>query len=150
MFEILKILSKKPSDTQLKYGRIIFGILLIAIGCVAFYVQNLSLQDTIMIRPLSENIKMNLSYIIIGFGILPVLSWAFELHILTSWRAKILQIIFGIFLIYLGTLFQETAALGINILYIFLGIFVMIWGALGKFITEKGRKYGQKVTKIRV
>jgi len=73
MFEILKILAKKPSDSQIRYGKIIFGVLLILIGYIAFYVQHLELQDAIIWQTLSSETKMYLSYGIIGFGIIPVL-----------------------------------------------------------------------------
>lgn len=126
MFQFLTFLAKKPSDSQLRYGKIIYGILLIMVGLIAFRVQGLILQDSIFGQTLSTETKEILSYILIGFGIIPTLLGAFDIHFLKSGKAKILQIVFGVFLIWVGSLFQEQASLGINIVYTLLGILTIL------------------------
>lgn len=73
-----------------------------------------------------------------------------DLHLLSRGRTRILQIVFGILLIVISTIFIDTATLSVDILYFLMGFVVALAGITGKAITQKGLKYGQKITKIRV
>lgn len=50
----------------------------------------------------------------------------------------------------ISTIFIDTATLSVDILYFLMGFVVALAGITGKAITQKGLKYGQKITKIRV
>lgn len=150
IMNFLKLLMSRPSDATIKKSKIILGLLLILIGVVAFYVQDLSLENSIFGITLSSDAKMILSYIIIAVGFIPLIIGGFDINILSRGYTRILQIVFGVFLMLLSGIFIDTATLSVDIFYFLLGLVVFFIGISGKFITQKGLKYGQKITKIRV
>ena len=150
MMKFLALLMKRPSDIQVRYAKIILGALLIIIGILAFWVQKLQIENSFFGIALDDTTKMILSYIIIALGVFPLVMGWLDLHILSRGRTRILQVIFGVLLIIISTIFIDTATLSVDIFYFILGLIVSIAGITGKAITQKGLKYGQKITKIRV
>lgn len=148
--KMLGLIMKRPTDKQIKTIKIIFGIALILTGILAFNIQNLQIQDTIFGQVLTSEYKMYLSYAIMSLGVFPLFLGGLDINILSRGRTRILQIVFGILLMFISGLFTETATLSADILYFLLGLGVLIAGITGKVITKKGLKTGQKITKIRV
>jgi len=128
---------KRPSDSQIRNWKIGLGIVLVITGIIAFQVQNLEVESTLFGIELDQMQQMIVQYSIIGIGILPIILGGLNLHFLKSGKTKILQIVFGIILIYVSTLFKETASLGVDIVYFLIGLGIIIVGITGKFITKK-------------
>lgn len=141
---------KRPTDKQIRYAKIILGVILILTGIVAFSVQNLELENSIFGMALDANAKQILSYVIIGLGAIPLLLGGLDINVLSRGYTRILQIVSGIALLFVSGLFVETATLSVDIIYFLLGLIVFFAGVTGKAITKKGLKHGQKITKIRV
>ena len=141
---------KRPSDSQIRIAKIVLGIMLIATGIVAFYVQNLELENTIFWITLDAQMKQIAAYTVIGFGAIPLLLWGLDLNILSRGYTRIIQVIFGVILIIISGIFIDQAMLTVDIFYFLLWIVVFFAWVTGKFITKKGLKHGQKITKIRV
>lgn len=141
---------KRPSDKQIKLIKIAFGILLVLTSVLVFAVQKLSLEDNFFGISLTENYKIYLSYAIFTLGFIPLVLGGLDINILSRGRTRILQIVFGVFLMFLSGAFIETPTLSADILYFLLGLAAFFAGITGKLITKKGLKTGQKITKIRV
>lgn len=146
----LALLLKRPSDKQIKHIKIAFSILVIIASILAVGVQNLEIQDSIFGQTLSLSAKEYIGYGIIGLGFIPLILGGLDISILTRGRTRILQAIFGVLLMYISGLFEDSATLGANIILFLLGLAAIIAGISGKLITDKGRKHGQKITKVRV
>lgn len=141
---------KRPSDTHIRLWRTLIGALVILTGIVAFKVQWLMLQDSILGITLNETNKEYVKHAMVMIGLIPLIGGAFDINLLSRGRARILQIVFAIVLLIMAGAFIESPTVGINILYFFLGLFVLGFWITGKGITKKGLKTGQKITKIRV
>ncbi len=141
---------KRPSDQQIRAGKILLGVFLLAIWFVAFRVQNLELENSIFWIVLDANMKNILSYIIIGIWGIPLLLWGLDINILSRGYTRIFQIVSWIILMIIGWMFIDTATLTVDVFYFLLGLIVAFAGITGKAITKKGLKHGQKITKIRV
>ncbi|NDK10290.1 hypothetical protein GW846_05950 [Candidatus Gracilibacteria bacterium] len=150
MMNFLQLLMKRPTDLQIRYAKIILGIVLIALGIIAFGVQNLSLESSFFGINLDPMTKKILAYIIVALGVFPLVMGGLDINILSRGRTRILQVIFGVLLMFVSGLFLDTASLTVDIFYFILGLIVAIAGITGKAITKKGLKTGQKITKIRV
>ena len=150
MMKFLQLLMKRPSDSQVRYGKIIIGIMLIVTGIVAFQVQNLELENSVLGIALDANTKNIISYLLIGFWAIPLILWGLDINILSRGYTRILQIVFGILLFIISGMFIDTATLSVDIIYFLIGLVVFFAGVTGKAITKKGLKHGQKITKIRV
>ena len=148
--KLLWLIMKRPSDTQIRYAKMALGTLMIITWILAFGVQKLQIENSIFGINLTENTKNVLSYILIALGVFPLVMGGLDLHLLSRGRTRILQIVFGILLIVISTIFIDTATLSVDILYFLMGFVVAFAGITGKAITQKGLKYGQKITKIRV
>lgn len=141
---------KRPSDKQVRYGKIILGILLIATAIIAFGVQNLELEKSLFSIALTAEATTYLRYAIIGIGVIPLVLWGLDISVLSRGRTRILQIIFAIILFIISGMFVDTATLSVDIIYFLLALIVLFAGTTGKAITKKWLKHGQKITKIRV
>jgi len=141
---------KRPSDKQIRTGKIVLGIMLILTWIAAFNLQNLSIEDSIFGVALNADSKLYLSYVIMGIWAIPLILWGLDINVLSRGRTRILQIAFAILLFIISWVFVETATLSVDIFYFLLGLIVFIAGVSGKAITKKGLKAGQKITKIRV
>ena len=141
---------KRPSDTNIKKLKILFGVMLIIIGILVIAVQGLKLKNSIVWITLTEEIKPFISYWILWLWAIPITLWGLDINILSRGRTRILQMIFWIFLMILSGIFQDTPTLSADILYFLLGLIAFFVGITGKCITKQWLKTGQKITKIRV
>lgn len=141
---------KRPSDSQIRVAKVILGIMLILTWITAFYVQNLSLENTIFGINLDDKAQLYTSYAIIALWVFPLILWGLDINILSRGRTRILQILFAVLLFIISGAFVETPTLWVDIFYFLLGLVVFIAGVTGKAITKKWLKTGQKITKIRV
>jgi len=146
----LQLLMKRPTDLQIRYAKIILGIVLIALWIIAFWVQNLSLESSFFGINLDPMTKKILAYIIVALWVFPLVMGGLDINILSRGRTRILQVIFWVLLMFVSGLFLDTASLTVDIFYFILGLIVAIAGITGKAITKKWLKTGQKITKIRV
>ena len=150
MMKFLQLLMKRPSDQQIRAWKILLWVALLAIGFIAFRVQNLELENSIFWVALDWEMKNILSYIIIGIWGIPLILWGLDINILSRGYTRIFQIISWIVLMIIAGIFIDRATLSVDIFYFILGLIVFFVGITGKFITKKGLKHGQKITKIRV
>lgn len=150
MMKLLGLIMKRPTDSQIRYGKIVLWLMIIILWIFAFRVQNLQLENSIFGFALDTQSKIYLSYIIIAIWALPLVLWGLDINILSRGRTRILQILFGILLIIISGVFIDTATLSVDIFYFLFGLIVAFAGITGKAITKKGLKIGQKITKIRV
>ncbi len=150
MMNFLQLLMKRPTDKQIRYAKIFLWIVLIVLWVVAFWVQHLTLENTIFwfnIDPMTQKI---LAYVIIALGVFPLVMGWLDINLLSRGRTRILQAIFWVLLMFVSGLFIDSASLTVDIFYFLIGLIVAIAGITGKAITKKGLKTGQKITKIRV
>jgi len=150
MMKLLGLIMKRPTDKQIRYAKIILGLILILLGVIAFRVQNLELESSLFGMVLDVDAKMYLTYAIIGLWIIPLILWGLDINILSRGRTRILQTFFWVLLIIIAGMFVDTATLSVDIFYFLLGLIIALAGITGKAITKKGLKHGQKITKIRV
>lgn len=150
MMNFLQLLMKRPTDLQIRYAKIILGIALIALGIIAFWVQNLTLEDSFFGITFDPMTKKILAYIIVALWVFPLIMGGLDINVLSRGRTRILQIIFWILLMFISGLFIDTASLTVDIFYFLIGLIIAIAGITGKAITKKWIKHGQKITKIRV
>lgn len=150
MMKLLGLVMKRPSDKQVRYAKLALWAILILTGILAFNVQNLLIENTIFGITLTTEAKVYISYAIMALGIFPLVLGGLDINILSRGRTRILQIVFGILLMFISGIFVDTATLSADIIYFLLGLIVFIAGISGKAITKKGLKHGQKITKIRV
>jgi len=141
---------KRPTDKQVRYAKISLWILLIFTGIIAFWVQDLKIESSLFGIMMNEDTKKYLAYAIIALWAIPLVLGGLDISILSRGYTRILQIISGIGLMILSSIFVDTATLSIDIMYFLLGLIVLFAGITGKAITKKGLKHGQKITKIRV
>jgi len=146
MNNILQVIMKRPKDKTILIGRIIFGLLFIAITYYNFIFLNKGLEINFI--P-SEKIMIT-KYIIVAFGLIPLIMGLTNICLLKSKYMRIIQVIFWILLIYISASIPESPKLDFDILIFLMGLFPIIAGITGKCITEKCRRYGQKITKVRV
>ncbi len=141
---------KRPSDTHIRYGKVLAWTLIILTGILAIWIQGLELKESIFWITLSDQGKSVVSYIIIALGVFPLVLWGLDIPLLSRGYTRIAQSLFGVLLICISWMFQETASLGAGILYFFIGLFILFAGISGKAVTKKGLRHGQKIQKIRV
>lgn len=150
MMKIVSLLMKRPSNTQIRVSKALFWVGIISIGIIAFYIHNLTLNDSVLGISIWESEKMIIQYSIILLWLPILILGSLDISFLSRGRTRILQIIFWIILFIVWGMFQNTPTLTIDVLYPLLGIMAIISGISGKMITTKWLKYWQKITKIRV
>ncbi len=148
--KLLQLIMKRPSDLQIRYGKVILGITLMLTGAIAFGIQFLQLKDSFWWIDLTDTRKLYMSHIIVFFGSIPIILWWLDIHFLSRGRARILQVLFGVFIFSLSGIFVRTPTLSVDVIYLILGTVTIIAGVTWKAITQKWKKQGQKITKIRV
>lgn len=141
---------KRPTDKQVRMIKIILGVILILTGILAFRVQGLELEDSLLGIALTEQTKQYIAYVIVLMGAIPLVLGGLDINVLSRGYTRILQITFAIILFIISGAFKETATLSVDIVYFLVALGVLIAGITGKAITKKGLKHGQKITKIRV
>ena len=150
MMKLVQLIMKRPSNTQIRGIKAGTGLALILIWVVAFYVNNLELNETIFGLGLDENNKFIAEHLIIALWFPLLILWGLDISLLSRGRTRILQIVFWVFLMIVWGMFQNYPTLTVDVFYPIIWFFAIIAGISGKLITTKGLKYWQKVTKIRV
>ena len=150
MMKLLGLIMKRPSDIQICYAKIMLGTILMLIWSIAFWIQWLQFEESFLGMELTKIRQLYLSHFIVFFGSIVIVLWGLDVHFLSRGYTRILQILFGVFLILLSGVFKETPTLNVGVIYFLLWLIVIFVGITGKFITKQGLRAGQKITKIRV
>ncbi len=150
MFWFLKILTKRPSDLNIRLFKILFWLIL-AIGTYySFFMAGAEWKENLMFDNFIPNTAMFYTYAYIAMWAIIVITWALNLNLLKSKYARILHMLVWIDLLFGMNYIKETATLGFDTVLLLLWIVAIISGVTGKFITKKWLRAAQKVTKIRV
>lgn len=150
MFWFLKILTKRPSDLNIRLFKILFWLILAVWTYYSFMMAWAEWKENLMFDNFIPNTGMWYTYAYIAMWALIIITWAFNLNLLKSKYARILHILVWIDLLFGMNYMKETATLGFDTILLILWIVAIISGVTGKFITKKGLRAAQKVTKIRV
>lgn len=141
---------KRPSNNQIRLSKAFLWIALILTGLAAFYMNDLSLNDSVLGIALWESEKLIAQYLIIALWLPVLILGGLDISFLSRGRTRILQIVFWILLMIVGGMFQNTPTLSVDIFYPLFWFLTIVAGISGKMITTKWLKHGQKITKIRV
>ncbi|MCK9272585.1 hypothetical protein M0P65_03490 [Candidatus Gracilibacteria bacterium] len=168
MFKLIEFFRKRPSDKTILYGRIIYGLIILLLLGLYFNDYTINLPASLQAN------ELYVKYVLFIFGIIPVLMGLTGICFAKRKVVKILQIIFGIVLIFVGnninmkvaqtetgvnktstnfeeiTKSSEKSPINVGFWIALLSILPLLAGITGKCITEKCIKYGEKITKIRV
>lgn len=177
LIKIAQFVAKRPSDTTIRWMRIIAGVILITLFWLS---QNTSIIDIPFYHSVSGNdlapsTERIVEYCFWIFGIILILRGIIGKCVLKQKPLRIAQAIFGFLLIIIGgpimdpviteTAPDTTAQIGViqipgeavaetsthaGGLIIVIGLFWMLLGATGKGITQKCLQYGETIKKIRV
>ena len=142
----MKFVMKRPKDKTILIGRVIFGLVLIGITYYNFIVLDKGLE----IGFIPSDTIMTAKYIVVVLGVIPLIMGLINICLLKSKYIRIMQVIFWILLIYISSAIPDSAKLDFDIIIFLMGLLPLIAGITGKCITEKCRRYGQKITKVRV
>ncbi|MDQ7009016.1 MAG: hypothetical protein Q9M94_01865 [Candidatus Gracilibacteria bacterium] len=154
MMGIISFLQKRPSDNVIYFGRIIFGLILIFSLYYNLIIQGDKIENDFiwLFNNVTESTLNIIMYILVALGIIPVVMGLVRKCFLKKKYMRIIQIVFGIFLLYISTKIIPSDAnkLDVDSLIAFLAFLPLIAGITGKCIASKCLKYGEKVTKIRI
>ena len=150
MLWFLKILTKRPSDMNIRLLKIVFWLILAAWTYYSFMMAGAEWKENLMFDDFIPNTAMFYTYAYIAMWVLIVITWALNLNFLKSKYARILHILVWVDLLFGMNYMKETATLGFDTVLLLLWIVAIISGVTGKFITKKWLRAAQKVTKIRV
>ncbi|MCT4617261.1 MAG: hypothetical protein N4A38_03565 [Candidatus Gracilibacteria bacterium] len=152
--KILMLIMKKPADKTIRTIKIIFALLYIASLSYAFFGltgENSTINLVFFGNDLSDY-KLYIEILFIAFGLPSLASGILDKNFLKSKHTRIMQIVFGIFIIYLcgNVIPVQNGLLDVTILLTIMGWFSIFSGIVGKLITKQGKRQGEKVTKVRV
>ena len=150
MFELLKILQKKPSDKSLKLFKIIFWIIFVWATYYNLIYQGDKLNSTIFWQEINSNTEIYIKYSIIALWIIPIIMWLTKICLLKRSHMRIVQILIAILFFYIFSIIEKSPDLEIDTLIWFMWFFPLIGGITWKCITSNCMKYKEKITKIRV
>ena len=161
MLGIINFLQKRPSDTTIRVGRIIFWLVLISSLYlslihggrwvdVTFF--DFSFFGFVLSNgfTLWENWAEIFKYVLVGIWIVPIFMGITNICFLKKKYMRIIQIIFAFVLFYIAAIIEPSPTLGVDVLIGFMGILPLIAGITGKCIVKKCLNYWEKITKIRV
>lgn len=173
MFKLIEFLQKRPKDSTILFGRIGFG-LIIAL------VLGLNLSTISLHLPTSlQAYETGILYGLFIFAIVPIFMGVSNICLMKRKYLRIMQICFGIVLMFTGNLLIDTKVtapeksvittqsgsldyaaiaqvkstekpVNVGFWIALLGILPIIAGITGKCITSKCLKYGEVIKKIRV
>lgn len=146
MFEFIKILQKRPTDTTILIWRIIFGLLFIGVT----YYNFIYLWKGVEMWFVNEGNIMLTKYIIVSLWLFPLFMWATNICLLHKKYVRILQILFWVLLFYISSSVPETSDLDFDVVLFLMAFLPLFAGITWKCITTKCIKYKEKITKIRV
>jgi hypothetical protein len=150
MMWFIAFMQKRPSDTVIRLGRIIFGLVLI----IAFYYnlvyQGDKLENVLFWQTLSNNAILTFKYILVWIWLIPLIMWAVKMCFLKKKYMRFIQIAFWIFLFYVSSIIVEWPELDLDSLIAFMWFLPLIAWITGKCIPSYCMKFAEKITKIRV
>jgi len=147
---IIKLLQKKLSDKTIRIWKVVFGLIFTRALFYNLIYQWDKIENNIMRMNISDETLIYIKYFIISLGIIPVISWTFDLCLFKWKYVRIFQIFSGIALFYISSLIVDSPTLEVDTLIWLMWIFPIIWWITWKLITEKWSSFWYKVTKIRV
>lgn len=152
MFEFIKFLQKRPTDKTILIWRVLFGLIYITTMYYNFFIQEMpnTLENVMFWQEISANTLTYITYGIIALWIVPIIMWVTNLCIAKKKYMRIVQVIFGIVLIYISTKIVTWPDLDIDSLVFFMAFLPLIAGITWKCITSKCMKYAETIKKIRV
>lgn len=150
----IKFLQKRPSDNVIHFGRIIFGLILIASLYYNLIIQWDKLENNFiwLFENVSENTLNIIKYVLVWLWIIPVIMWIVRICFLRKKYMRIIQIVFWIFLFYVSSKIipGDANKLDVDSLIAFMWILPLIAGITWKCISSKCLKFWEKITKIRI
>lgn len=150
MIGLIQKLAQRPSDRNIRIGKVLFGLLLTITIYYNLIYQNDAIENSFLGINLSTEIQSYLKYSFLSLWIIPMITGIFDINLLKSSHVRYLQIFYSIILFIISSMIVETAHLDSDTILLLLGIIALVFGILGKAITKKWLKTGQKITKIRV
>lgn len=152
MFEFIKFLQKRPTDKTILIWRVLFGLIYITTMYYNFFIQETpnTLENVMFWQELSANTLTYVTYGIIALWIVPIIMWVTNICVAKKKYMRIVQVIFGIVLIYISTKIVKWPDLDIDSLVFFMAFLPLIAGITWKCITSKCMKYAETIKKIRV
>lgn len=146
----LQLLMKRPTDKNIRIWKVLFGLIIAISAYVTFFINGVNISDNAFGQALSESTKDIIKYALVVIGTIPVITGAFDINVIERKYSRIIQIFCGIILFWYSSTIVGGAKLWVETLYFLLAFIPLVGGITGKFITKKGLKTGQKITKIRV
>jgi hypothetical protein len=152
MNSFIKFIQKRPSDLTIRVWRIVFWFIYIVVLYINFFVfePKNTIQDSLFWIDISTQTKMIMTYIIIAFGLIPLVMWAINICIAKEKYIRIMEIIYAVLLFYFAHIIVDWPNLDIDSLVFFMAFLPLFWWITWKFITKRCRLHGVKKTKIRV
>jgi len=150
MMWFINFIRKRPSDTTIRIGRIIFWLVLAGTAYYNLIYQGDAMENSFWGITISDQTAMILKYVLIGMAFVPIIVSLLNICVAKAKYVRIAQIIFWIVLFIFAGLVKDTPDLDFDVLLVFLGFLPLIAWITWKCIPKKCLRYGEKVTKIRV
>ena len=150
MMNFLQLLMKRPSDKNIRIWKVLFGFIIALSAYLTFFVNGVDIQETAFWASLSLTMQFMIKYWLIALWIIPMVTGALDINIIERKYTRIIQILYAFALFWYSGMIIGGAKLGMETLYFLLAFIPLVGWITGKFLTKKGLKAGQKVTKIRV
>ncbi len=150
LLKIINLIKKRPSDTTIRIGRIIFWLLLAWTAYYNLIYQGDALENKFLWLTITENTALILKYILIAMAFVPVIVSIINHCVAKAKYIRIAQIIFAIVLFIYAGLIKDTPNLDFDSLVVLLAFFPLLAWITGKCIPKPCLRYGEKITKIRV
>ena len=150
MMWFINFIRKRPSDTTIRIGRIIFWLLLASTAYYNLIYQGDAMESSFWWIDISNQTALILKYALIAMALVPVLVSIINHCIAKAKYIRIAQIIFWIVLFIFAWLIKDTPDLDFDVLVVFLWFLPLFAGITWKCIPKPCLRYGEKITKIRV
>lgn len=150
MMWFINFIKKRPSDTTIRIGRIIFGLLLASTAYYNLIYQGDAMEASFWWINISEQTALILKYVLIIMALIPIIVSIINHCVAKAKYIRIAQIVFWIVLFIFAWLIKDTADLDFDVLVVFLWFLPLFAGITWKCIPKPCLRYGEKVTKIRV
>jgi len=152
--KLLMLLTKKPTDKNIRIIKIVFSLLYMASLSYAFFGltwENSTINLVFFGNDLSAY-KIYIEIFLIALGLPSFISGALDKNFLKSKHTRIMQVVFWIFMIYLcgNVIPVQDGLLDVTILLTLMWWFNIFAWATGKLITKQWKRQGEKITKVRV
>lgn len=150
MNKLLKLIIARPSDKTIRIVKVVFGLTLSLILAYNLLYIKEEIQNTIFGYNI-EAYKEYIKYGLVALGLGPVLLGLTGASLLKARNMRISQGVFALLLFYIsGYVLVDKAGLDYTTLISLLALVPLFAGITGKFISTKGKRHGEKVTKVRV